>query len=54
MDQGLSLIAGPLYRLYKKNVEFVWGEEQMRATEELKKAVMSAPILKAPEYSEVD
>ena len=49
--EHFSLIAGPLFKLYKKNMGFAWDTEQQSAMNELKAAVCSAPILKAPEYN---
>jgi hypothetical protein len=41
-----ATIAEPLYALLRKDVRFVWNEEQMRAVEELKYKLSHAPIVK--------
>ena len=44
--------AMPLYKLLKKEDEFVWTEEAEQALAELKRILSSAPVLAAPEPQE--
>ncbi|CEP15289.1 hypothetical protein [Parasitella parasitica] len=41
----------PLRRLKKKDVEFVWGQEQINPFEQLKKDLCLLPTLKQPDFS---
>ena len=41
-------IARPLHYLMKKDVKFHWGAEQQEAFEELKRRLMTAPLVMAP------
>jgi len=43
-----SIIASPLYELMKKNVEFVWTRRCQDAFDELKRRLMTGPILALP------
>ena len=43
--KNFSIIAEPLLRLLKKNIEFVWTEEQQEAYNTLKSKLLSEPIL---------
>ena len=52
--KDLATIAEPLFRLLKKHVRFNWGDEQTRAMTRLKEALISAPILRPPEYGVVE
>jgi len=45
-----ATIASPLTSLTRKDVPFTWGEEQNRAFQELKEALISAPILRRPDF----
>ncbi|KAJ9539506.1 LOW QUALITY PROTEIN: hypothetical protein OSB04_032239 [Centaurea solstitialis] len=47
--QDFSKIAVPLTRLTRKNVKFVWGEEQQKAFELLRGKLCEAPVLTLPE-----
>ncbi|KAJ9541893.1 hypothetical protein OSB04_028399 [Centaurea solstitialis] len=47
--QDFSKIAVPLTRLTRKNVKFVWGEEQQKVFELLRKKLCKAPVLTLPE-----
>ena len=49
--QDFSMHAEPLYRLSKKNVPFVWGNEQEQAFSYMKKALTSSPVLQFPDFS---
>ena len=44
-------IAAPLIMITKKDVEFVWNEQMEEAFKELKKLLISAPILRAPNWN---
>ena len=46
--KDFSLIATPLYSLMKKGVEFVWTKECQEAFDELKRKLMTGPILALP------
>jgi len=46
--QDFSKIAMPLTKLTRKGVKYVWSEECQKAFEELKKRLITAPILKMP------
>ncbi|XP_060190641.1 uncharacterized mitochondrial protein AtMg00860-like [Lycium barbarum] len=43
--KGFSTIASPMTELIKKNVPFVWGDEQEKAFQELKSMLSSPPLL---------
>lgn len=43
--EGFSLIAKPLHELLRKNVEFKFGEEELKAFVDLKKKLQEAPVL---------
>ncbi|KAJ9541992.1 hypothetical protein OSB04_028498 [Centaurea solstitialis] len=47
--QDFSKIVVPLKRLTRKNVKFVWGEEQQKAFELLREKLCKAPVLTLPE-----
>ena len=47
--EGFSTLAKPLTKLTEKGKEFVWGKDQATAWEELKKKLVSAPILAYPD-----
>lgn len=46
--EGFSSIALPLTRLLRKGVKFLWEAEQEKSFEELKKRLVSAPVLTLP------
>jgi len=46
--KDFSLVASPLYGLTKKGIEFVWTNECQEAFEELKRRLVSGPILALP------
>ena len=48
--KGFSLIPEPLFRLTRKNREFLCTEAQQDAIDELKRALTSAPALKPIDY----
>ena len=43
-------IADPLYVLLRKNVKFLWGAEQAKAVDELKRILSNAPVLRFPNF----
>ncbi|KAK1334887.1 hypothetical protein QTO34_004458 [Cnephaeus nilssonii] len=45
---GFATLAEPLYPLTKQGQPFHWGEEQQKAFQEIKKALLSAPALSLP------
>ncbi|KAD3641269.1 hypothetical protein E3N88_30493 [Mikania micrantha] len=47
--QDFAKIASPLTKLTRKNTKFVWGEDQDRAFNELKKKLTQAPVLTLPD-----
>ncbi|CAN6476348.1 unnamed protein product [Victoria cruziana] len=49
--QDFSKISKPLCELLAKDVTFVFSEECMRSFEKLKEALVSAPILRAPDWN---
>ena len=44
-----ATLAQPLTRLTEKNQEFLWAEDQQKASEELKKRLISSPTLSYPD-----
>jgi hypothetical protein len=50
--KGYSKVAGPLFELTKKDVVFVWNPECQRAFDDLKKALVQAPVLVRPNFQE--
>jgi RNase H-like domain found in reverse transcriptase/Reverse transcriptase (RNA-dependent DNA polymerase) len=50
--QNFSLIAQPLNKLSRKNVEFFWSQECNSAFEELKEKLASPQVLDYPDFSE--
>ena len=47
---GFAVIAAPLYALLRKDESFLWGVEQHWAMQDLKAALVSAPILMPINY----
>ena len=46
--EGFSSLVLPLTQLMRKGVKFKWSEERQRSFEELKKRLVTAPILTLP------
>nr|GEZ07272.1 retrotransposon protein, putative, Ty3-gypsy subclass [Tanacetum cinerariifolium] len=46
--EGFSLLALPLTKLMRKGEKFVWNEEREKSFEELKRRLVSSPILTLP------
>lgn len=45
-----STIAQPILKLTKKNMKFVWTNDQENAFKELKRLLQNSPILSFPRY----
>ena len=45
----LQKLLKPIYELTKKDRPFIWGDEQQRAFEEIKKRLLSPPVLSMPD-----
>jgi hypothetical protein len=50
--RGYSRIASPLFELTKKDMAFVWDQNCQRAFDDLKRALVEAPILVKPDFKE--
>jgi hypothetical protein len=50
--RGYSRIASPLFELTKKDMAFVWDQNCQRAFDDLKRALVEAPILVRPDFKE--
>ncbi|KAL5575189.1 hypothetical protein UlMin_016888 [Ulmus minor] len=50
--EGFSKIASPLTQLTRKNVKFQWSDEREQSFQELKKRLITAPILTIPDGNE--
>ena len=46
------MISEPIDRLFKREVDFVWGNNQQEAIDTLKLKLTQAPILRAIDYGE--
>ncbi|ROT79444.1 hypothetical protein C7M84_001819 [Penaeus vannamei] len=46
-----ATIAAPLTSLTRKDTKFQWGEQQDKAFDELKRALVSAPVLRRPNFA---
>jgi hypothetical protein len=49
--KDFSKIAEPLHALKRKNAEFVWGESQGKAFEELKRSISTLPVWQAADFT---
>jgi hypothetical protein len=47
--KGFSTLASPMTRLLRKDVPFEWNEKCEKSFQELKKRLMTAPVLSLPE-----
>jgi len=45
-----ATLAAPLTRLLRKDEKFVWGNEQQKAFEDLKHRLVTAPVLRKPNF----
>lgn len=50
--KDFSIISAPLYKVTKKGIPFVWGEQQDQAMFDLKISLTQAPALVTPAYGE--
>ena len=50
--KDFTIVAAPIYRLFRREVPFVWGDEQQASMDILKEALTSAPALRTLNYSE--
>jgi hypothetical protein len=50
--KGYSKMAGPLFELTKKDVVFIWDQECQSAFDDLKRALVQAPVLVRPNFRE--
>jgi hypothetical protein len=50
--KDFTIVAAPIYRLFRREVPFVWGDEQQASMDILKEALTSAPALRTLKYSE--
>lgn len=48
---GYATLAAPLTRLLKKDAPFAWGQEQEAAFKSLKQKLITAPILRQPDFT---
>ena len=48
--KDFAVVAAPIYRLFRREVPFVWGKEQQAAMETLKLALTTAPALRSIDY----
>ena len=48
---NLAMLAAPLTRLTGKDLDFKWDEACKQATEKLKTAITTSPVLKFPDFS---
>ena len=52
-EEGFSKLASPLIALTKKNTEFIWMDECEQSFQDLKRRLITAPILALPKELEV-
>ena len=48
---NFATVAEPLTKLTKKEIKFVWNEEQQLAFEQVKALLASAPLLQQPDFA---
>jgi hypothetical protein len=46
--KGFSTLASPITRLLKKDIPFVWNDKYEKSFQELKRRLMTAPVLSLP------
>ena len=46
----LQKLLKPIYDLTRKGRQFIWGKEQQEAFEEIKRRLVTAPILHMPNH----
>ena len=44
-------IAAPLHNLLRKDVEWTWSDEHNKAVANLKRALVTAPVLQMPDFT---
>jgi len=49
--KNFSALAAPLNKLLRKNIVYIWAEEQENSFNKLKQALVNAPVLVFPDYS---
>ena len=49
--KNFAVLAAPLYKLLRKNVPYVWEDLQQDSFDKLKNALISAPILRYPDFN---
>lgn len=49
--QNFSQIASPMNKLVKKHEPYIWTEEQERAFQNLKQALISQPVIRHPDFN---
>ena len=50
--KNFAQVASPIYHLFKKNIPFIWGKEQVKTMDLLKFALTSPPALVSLDYIE--
>jgi hypothetical protein len=50
--KDFTIVAAPIHRHFRREVPFVWGDEQQASMDILKEALTSAPALRTLKYSE--
>jgi hypothetical protein len=48
---NFSVIAAPIFKLFRKNARFKWTEDCQHAMDQLKSSITSAPVLVKPDFS---
>ena len=44
-------VSDPLYQLLRKGKKFIWTNEHTQAVQQLKEALLKAPVLRQPDYN---
>ena len=50
--KNFAQVASPIYHLFKKNIPFIWGKDQIEAMDLLKFALTTPPALVSLDYTE--